>query len=79
MGYRAVPSAPHFRLLVAAVKLWAKQRGVYGARMGFLGGFSYTILAARIAQLYPRADTRELLCQFFTEYVAKLVLLTNFN
>ena len=40
--------------------------------MGFLGGFSYTILAARIAQLYPRADTRELLCQFLTEYVPNL-------
>jgi poly(A) polymerase len=60
--------------LVAAVKLWARRRGIYGARLGFLGGFSYTILAARIAQMYPRADTRELLHQFFAVYVLSVIL-----
>eukprot|EP01017_Pseudomicrothorax_dubius_P045959 TRINITY_DN8032_c0_g1_i2.p1 TRINITY_DN8032_c0_g1~~TRINITY_DN8032_c0_g1_i2.p1 ORF type:complete len:397 (-),score=83.61 TRINITY_DN8032_c0_g1_i2:34-1224(-) len=60
-----VQNAEVFRTTLRAVKLWATQRGIYGARLGFLGGISCAILVARICQMYPNFCVSKLLQKFF--------------
>jgi poly(A) polymerase len=39
-------SLDDFRLFLRAIRAWAKKRCIYGNSWGFLGGFSFTLLAA---------------------------------
>jgi poly(A) polymerase Pap1 len=43
-------------------------RGLYSNRLGYLGGYGWSLLAARICQLYQKAPIRELVCRFFDTY-----------
>jgi hypothetical protein len=45
---RRVPSVPLFRQLLRVVRSWAQARKVYGAKNGFLGGFHWSCLVARV-------------------------------
>ena len=47
------------------VRYWAKKRGLYANKMGYLGGVNWNILSAFICQLYPRAAPALLLERFF--------------
>ncbi|XP_078714170.1 poly(A) polymerase gamma, partial [Lampetra fluviatilis] len=60
-----VPNVETFRLALHAVKLWAKHHGLYSNILGFLGGVSWSMLVARICQLYPCATASTLLHKFF--------------
>lgn len=61
----AVPDQDLFRLLLRFVRHWAKQRGIYGGHLGFLGGQAWAICCARICQMHPNAELSELVFLFF--------------
>ena len=60
-----VPHFPSFLKLVRCIRLWAKRRGLYSNKMGYLGGVNCNILSAFICQLYPNAAVSTLLERFF--------------
>ena len=61
-----VPSFTTFRSLLRCVRLWAKRRGLYSNKMGYLGGVNCNILSAFICQMYPNAAVSVLLEKFFS-------------
>ncbi len=60
-----VPQTKVFRMALRAVKLWAKQRALYGNIVGYPGGVAYALMVARICQLYPRAAAPNIVLKFF--------------
>jgi poly(A) polymerase len=56
-----------YRLLLRAVRAWAKSRGIYGNSWGFLGGFSWSVLCAYTCLNYHDRDRslEALLTHFF--------------
>lgn len=63
-----VPNVDTFRLMLRTIKLWAKKNGIYSNALGFLGGVSWAMLAARVCQLYPNAAASVLVNRFFFVY-----------
>ena len=43
-------------------------RGLYSNALGFLGGFSWTVMCAHACQLFPQAGPVELIRNFFKYY-----------
>eukprot|EP00177_Eucheuma_denticulatum_P007715 GFKZ01014036.1.p1 GENE.GFKZ01014036.1~~GFKZ01014036.1.p1 ORF type:complete len:693 (-),score=114.83 GFKZ01014036.1:99-2177(-) len=63
-----VPDITNFRIVLRAIKFWAKKRAIYSNSLGFLGGVAWAILTARVCQLYPNASASHLLSRFFKLY-----------
>ncbi|WP_224372507.1 poly(A) polymerase [Hyalangium versicolor] len=64
--------ADRFRAVLRAVRAWAKARGVYSHALGYLGGLSWSIMAAWASMRAPReaASTDERLLAYFFETFA---------
>ena len=68
---RSLPDLPTFRLAHRFIKTWAKSRGLYSARFGFLSGIQISILLARVHKSLPpiaQTSPETLLTTFFTHY-----------
>eukprot|EP01059_Diplonema_ambulator_P034243 TRINITY_DN7588_c0_g1_i1.p1 TRINITY_DN7588_c0_g1~~TRINITY_DN7588_c0_g1_i1.p1 ORF type:complete len:643 (+),score=106.40 TRINITY_DN7588_c0_g1_i1:200-1930(+) len=65
---RCVPNIDTFRGALRGIKLWARNRGVYGNIFGFPGGVAWAILTANICQMFPLASPGGILQQFFRYY-----------
>mmetsp|Transcript_26696 Transcript_26696/g.39666 ORF Transcript_26696/g.39666 Transcript_26696/m.39666 type:complete len:635 (-) Transcript_26696:59-1963(-) len=55
----------NFLRVLRCVRRWAKVRGLYGNKLGYLGGVNFNILVAFVCQLYPNASPSSLLARFF--------------
>uniref|UniRef100_A0A914I2U4 polynucleotide adenylyltransferase n=1 Tax=Globodera rostochiensis TaxID=31243 RepID=A0A914I2U4_GLORO len=60
-----------FRLMVVALKLWAKNNFIYSNKFGYLNGVSLTIMVAKIILLYPNASILFLLNKFFLIFATR--------
>ena len=60
-----VPDRDVYRLALRLVRLWAKERGVYGNKVGFPGGFAWSVMLAHVCQMYPHACASTVLAKFF--------------
>ncbi|KAF1752602.1 hypothetical protein GCK72_019157 [Caenorhabditis remanei] len=60
-----VPNRDTFCQSLRAIKLWAKNHGVYSNAMGFFGGITWAILVARTCQLYPNAAPSKIIQKVF--------------
>ncbi|ULT89618.1 hypothetical protein L3Y34_008205 [Caenorhabditis briggsae] len=62
---KLVPRQKEFCIALRAIKLWAKNHGIYSNSMGFFGGISWAILVARACQLYPNASASRIVHRMF--------------
>ncbi|KAF1764817.1 hypothetical protein GCK72_004767 [Caenorhabditis remanei] len=62
---KLVPNRDTFCQSLRAIKLWAKNHGVYSNAMGFFGGITWAILVARTCQLYPNAAPSKIIQKVF--------------
>ncbi|KAL2015502.1 hypothetical protein VTK56DRAFT_5357 [Thermocarpiscus australiensis] len=71
---RSIPDLAAFRLAHRFIKTWAKSRGVYSARFGYLSGIQISILLARVCKLLDRDSgsytVEDLLSSFFAHYAS---------
>ncbi|CAK7897047.1 poly(A) polymerase [[Candida] anglica] len=63
-----VPKPTVFKHALRCIKMWAKQRAIYGNIYGFPGGVAWAMLVARICQLYPNAVSAVIVEKFFHIY-----------
>lgn len=59
---------PNFLIVLRFIRKWAKRRGIYGNKLGYLGGVNCNILVAFICQLFPTSGPSALLVRFFKSY-----------
>ncbi|KAL0589657.1 hypothetical protein ABG067_002206 [Albugo candida] len=62
---KLTPNRDSFISVLRIVRRWAKRRGLYSNKMGYLGGVNWCILVCFINQLYPTAAPTTLLLRFF--------------
>lgn len=55
-----MPDVEKFQVTLRAVKLWAQSQGIYSNILGYLGGFSWAVLVARLCMDYPTLSGPEL-------------------
>ena len=60
-----VPDIEKFRITLRAIKLWAQAQGLYSNILGYLGGFSWAVLVAKVCMECPDLSAPELIQKFF--------------
>merc|ERR1719183_2904586 len=65
---KLVPNEEIFRKTLRFIKYWARQRGIYSNVLGFFGGITWSLLVARVCQLYPYYAPSQLVRRFFHVY-----------
>lgn len=70
MIYRLIPETARdsFLHVLRVVRQWAKRRGLYGNKYGYLGGVNFNILVAAVCQMFPNALPAYMLMQFFAVF-----------
>lgn len=63
-----VPNKETFRQTLRFVKYWARRRGIYSNVLGFFGGITWSLMVARVCQLYPYYAPSQLVSRFFRVY-----------
>ncbi|TDH72323.1 hypothetical protein CCR75_002667 [Bremia lactucae] len=61
-----VPNASVFRSCLRVIRLWARRRGLYSNKAGYLGGISWALLVCFVCQMFPRASVATLVHRFFS-------------
>lgn len=69
---RSVPDLVKFRVAHRLIKIWAKKRGIYTAKYGYLGGIQIAILLAKVCKMLARQNiglsVADVLVTFFHHY-----------
>ncbi|KAF6811580.1 DUF455 domain-containing protein (endonuclease/exonuclease/phosphatase) [Colletotrichum plurivorum] len=69
---RSVPDLAQFRLCYRVIKTWAKSRGIYAARFGYLGGIHLSVMLARLCKMLLHdggaVSTTDIVTTFFHHY-----------
>lgn len=65
---KLVPNYDTFLIVLRCARKWAKARGLYGNKFGYLGGVNFNILVAFIGHLYPKGSPSFILNKFFAIY-----------
>ncbi|KAK2771644.1 hypothetical protein FQN53_004958 [Emmonsiellopsis sp. PD_33] len=69
---RTIQNPATFRLLHRIIKAWAKHRGIYSSKFGYLGGIHITMMLSRLLKLLPSTSSSlnpaDILCTFFNHY-----------
>nr|BAP69016.1 RxLR effector candidate protein [Hyaloperonospora arabidopsidis Emoy2] len=65
-----VPNASTFKSCLRVIRLWARRRGLYSNKAGFLGGISWALLVCFVCQMFPRASVAALVHRFFSVLVS---------
>ncbi|KAI0600944.1 hypothetical protein F4775DRAFT_514409 [Biscogniauxia sp. FL1348] len=69
---RTIPDYAAFRIAYQLIKSWAKQRGIYAAKFGYLGGIHISILLSRVCKLLSHdgrsTSVPAILITFFNHY-----------
>ena len=54
-----------FLKVLRCVRIWAKRRGIYSNKIGYLGGVNWAILVAFVCKIYPNRPASWVLYRFF--------------
>ncbi|RYP28413.1 hypothetical protein DL767_007221 [Monosporascus sp. MG133] len=69
---RTIPDYAAFKVAYQLIKCWAKQRGIYAAKFGYLGGIHISILLSRVCKLLSydgkSVSVHTILTTFFDHY-----------
>ncbi|QGA19806.1 hypothetical protein EYB26_007500 [Talaromyces marneffei] len=69
---RTIPDLATFRKAYRFIKAWAKFRGIYSSKLGYLGGIHITLLLARVCKLSFReagaTSVSDIISDFFFYY-----------
>ncbi|GKT36440.1 hypothetical protein ADUPG1_009408, partial [Aduncisulcus paluster] len=60
-----LPNKTVFKMVLRAVRLWAKKRGIYGNVLGYFGGVNWAIVVANVCKEKPKAVGIVVLKEFF--------------
>lgn len=60
-----VPNRQVFRRVSRAVRAWARRRGIYSSKLGYLSGINWALLTAFVCQLFPGQSASYVFVHFF--------------
>ncbi|CAG9311418.1 unnamed protein product [Blepharisma stoltei] len=65
---RLVPDIEKYQMVLRAIKLWAKRKGLYSNIFGYLGGAAWSLMVAKVCMMYPGLSDVEIIYKFFKVY-----------
>jgi hypothetical protein len=69
---RSIPDFAQFRIAYQLIKEWAKARGVYASKFGYLGGIHLSVLLVRVCKMIVHeglvASAADVIATFFNHY-----------